>query len=405
MYSANGDILIQANTVDLDGIICAPNGKAQINGSNLTFSGVIIANEVIINGDTVNLSESNSTSFNLDYFENAANNTNLLLIGDYYPDESKLTLSWKSDRFGDDFTVYVAIDENPYSAIADTTESSYDYMVPEGCCTPYSTCNMEGKYVSPLYYCSSSQTKYSLDDFQFEVGVNYNTWGNTILTVSFLIGAQFVTDKVVGSFIDSYLKDYPSETKVIDNIVANGMYSGAKELAKENKSAFDEEQIREVMGKNILIEATKQVLGKVPYLGVAVKAGSTIEDFIEYTKNATGAVRRLPENYVTYFNCKRLDGEYADYYDFTFDLYREYYSTISSDFSWGFYDPDNPYGIYENDSDIVSFSNYKDIPRTTLKPMGVQYWGYYEIEYKDCRKKSDSTDDAIFFQSDWSGIK
>lgn len=71
MYSANGDILIQANTVDLDGIIYAPNGKAQINGSNLTFSGVIIANEVIINGDTVNLSESNSTSFNLDYFENA----------------------------------------------------------------------------------------------------------------------------------------------------------------------------------------------------------------------------------------------------------------------------------------------------------------------------------------------
>ena len=133
LYSANGDILIQANTVDLDGIIYAPNGKAQINGSNLTFSGVIIANEVIINGDTVNLSESESTLFNLDYFENAANDANLLLVGDYYPDESKLTLTWKSDQFGDDFTVYAAIDENPYSAIADVTESSYDYIVPEGC--------------------------------------------------------------------------------------------------------------------------------------------------------------------------------------------------------------------------------------------------------------------------------
>ncbi len=65
-----------------------------------------------------------------------------------------------------------------------------------------------------------------------------------------------------------------------------------------------------------------------------VKAGSTIEGFIEYTKNAVGAVRRFPENYVTYFNCKLLDGECADYYGFTFDLYREYYSTISSDFSW-----------------------------------------------------------------------
>lgn len=275
----------------------------------------------------------------------------------------------------------------------------------DGYCTPYSTCNMEGKYVSPLYYCQSTRTKYSLDDYQFEVGVNYNTWGETLTTVTLLVGAQFLTDKAVGKFIDNYLKEYPFETKEIDNIVANGMYSGAKELLKENESAYDEEHVRKVMNDNILIEATKAGLGEVPYLGVVVKAGAMVEDFIEYTENAVNAVRRLPENYVTYFTCRHLDGENADYFDFTFDLYREYYSTISSDFSWGFYNPDNPYGTYENDSDIVAFSNYKDIPRTTLKPMGVQFWGYYEIEYMDCQKKSDSSDDSIFFESDWSGMK
>ena len=256
-----------------------------------------------------------------------------------------------------------------------------------------------------MYYCQSTRTKYSLDDYQFEVGVNYNTWGETLTTVTLLVGAQFLTDKAVGKFIDNYLKEYPFETKEIDNIVANGMYSGAKELLKENESAYDEEHVRKVMNDNILIEATKAGLGEVPYLGVVVKAGAMVEDFIEYTENAVNAVRRLPENYVTYFTCRHLDGENADYFDFTFDLYREYYSTISSDFSWGFYNPDNPYGTYENDSDIVAFSNYKDIPRTTLKPMGVQFWGYYEIEYMDCQKKSDSSDDSIFFESDWSGMK
>lgn len=133
LYSANGDIVIQANTVKLEGIIYAPNGKALISGSNLNFSGIIIANEIDINGDTINLSKSDSTLFNLDYFENAANNTNLLLVGDYYPNESKLTLAWKSDQFGDDFSIYASIDGNAYSMIANTKESSYDYTIPESC--------------------------------------------------------------------------------------------------------------------------------------------------------------------------------------------------------------------------------------------------------------------------------
>ena len=275
----------------------------------------------------------------------------------------------------------------------------------DGYCTPYSTCNMDGEYVSPLYYCLSAQTKYSLDDFQFEVGVNYNTWGNTITTVTLLVGAQFLADEVVGAFIDDYLEDYPDEIKEIDTAVANGMYSGAKELLTENVSAYDEEHVKKVMAKNILIEATKQGLGEVPYLGIVVKGGAMVEDFIEYTKNASGAVRRLPENYVTYFNCKCLDGENADYYDFTFDLYREYYSTISSDFSWRFYNPDNPYGTYESDSDIIKFSSYNEIPYITVKPIGVQYWGNFKINYKDCQKKSDSDDNEIFFKNDWSGMR
>lgn len=61
--------------------------------------------------------------------------------------------------------------------------------------------------------------------------------------------------------------------------------------------------------------------------------------------------------------------------------------------------------LNENDSDIVAFSLYKDIPRTTLKPNGIQYWGYYEIEYLDCPKKSDSSDDSIFFEADMSGME
>lgn len=275
----------------------------------------------------------------------------------------------------------------------------------DGYCTPYSTCNMDGEYVSPLYYCLSAQTKYSLDDYQFEVGVKYNTWNETLTQVTFHVGTQFLTDQAIGAFIDYCLKDYPFEAKEMHDIVANGMYSGAKELRKENKSSYDVEHVCKVMNENILKEAAKKTLEGMPYLGIVVNAGTVVNDFIEYTENAVNAVKRLPENYVITFACRQLDGDNANYYKFVFELCREYYSTISSDFSWRFYNPDNPYGTYESDSDIIKFSSYNEIPYITVKPIGVQYWGNFKINYKDCQKKSDSDDNEIFFKNDWSGVR
>ena len=201
------------------------------------------------------------------------------------------------------------------------------------------------------------------------------------------------------------LKDYPFEAKEMHDIVANGMYSGAKELRKENKSSYDVEHVCKVMNENILKEAAKKTLEGMPYLGIVVNAGTVVNDFIEYTENAVNAVKRLPENYVITFACRQLDGDNANYYKFVFELCREYYSTISSDFSWRFYNPDNPYGTYESDSDIIKFSSYNEIPYITVKPIGVQYWGNFKINYKDCQKKSDSDDNEIFFKNDWSGVR
>ena len=46
IYSSNGDISIQANTVDLNGLIYAPNGKVLISAGNIDFEGLIIADEI-----------------------------------------------------------------------------------------------------------------------------------------------------------------------------------------------------------------------------------------------------------------------------------------------------------------------------------------------------------------------
>ncbi|MBO4626835.1 MAG: hypothetical protein J5645_02505 [Lachnospiraceae bacterium] len=55
MLSLNGDIKINANVVDLYGLIYAPNGVVEINANNVSFRGLIIAKEVHISANSINL--------------------------------------------------------------------------------------------------------------------------------------------------------------------------------------------------------------------------------------------------------------------------------------------------------------------------------------------------------------
>jgi hypothetical protein len=54
IYSQNGDITLDSDNISFNGFIYAPNGKVTITGNNITIKGTIIAEELDIEGDTVN---------------------------------------------------------------------------------------------------------------------------------------------------------------------------------------------------------------------------------------------------------------------------------------------------------------------------------------------------------------
>ena len=86
IYSSNGDISIQANTVDLNGLIYAPNGKVLISAGNIDFEGLIIADEIEVNGNDVTLSASPFNSYNIDFLTNIINDARIITVADYYLD-------------------------------------------------------------------------------------------------------------------------------------------------------------------------------------------------------------------------------------------------------------------------------------------------------------------------------
>lgn len=54
IYSIGGDITLDSNNININGFIYAPDGTVTIKGSNVTIKGTIIAEELIIEGNSVN---------------------------------------------------------------------------------------------------------------------------------------------------------------------------------------------------------------------------------------------------------------------------------------------------------------------------------------------------------------
>ena len=58
MVDVGGDIQINTSGAQIDGILYAPNGFIQINVSNITINGRIIAKKVQINGSNIKITSS-----------------------------------------------------------------------------------------------------------------------------------------------------------------------------------------------------------------------------------------------------------------------------------------------------------------------------------------------------------
>ncbi len=55
MYSKYGNINIESENINLNGLIYAPFGTVEISAENVDVNGIIIAKNVIINSECVNL--------------------------------------------------------------------------------------------------------------------------------------------------------------------------------------------------------------------------------------------------------------------------------------------------------------------------------------------------------------
>lgn len=54
VYSKNGNVTLNSENINYNGFIYAPNGTVTIQGNNISITGTIIAQTLIIEGDTVN---------------------------------------------------------------------------------------------------------------------------------------------------------------------------------------------------------------------------------------------------------------------------------------------------------------------------------------------------------------
>lgn len=53
VYSENGNIQINGSNIQIDGVLYAPNGYIQVNGANIVINGRVIANQVQLNGSSI----------------------------------------------------------------------------------------------------------------------------------------------------------------------------------------------------------------------------------------------------------------------------------------------------------------------------------------------------------------
>lgn len=132
LYSADGDITLQAYNIDMKGTIYAPNGKVLLSATNIDFEGQIIADEIEVNGYDISLTASEFNNETLQILLDEVKKTRILAVGDYNPKENKFTISWNTNQYGNDFTVWSSVNNGSYTQLAQTEEFSLDYIPDEG---------------------------------------------------------------------------------------------------------------------------------------------------------------------------------------------------------------------------------------------------------------------------------
>lgn len=108
LYTQEGDMVVNASKVDIDGLLYAPNGNITINAGSVDITGTIIANNVTINADNVKITADEELIEYINYI--------CALVSDDYMDirgalfDTEYTFSVKADKEPDYIDIYVRKD-------------------------------------------------------------------------------------------------------------------------------------------------------------------------------------------------------------------------------------------------------------------------------------------------------
>ena len=117
LYSANGDIQVSAQNVEINGIIYAPNGTVQIGGTNVKINGMIIAKKIQIGANNKLIINQNLKLKNAEAFK-------------YYNDELQIYSEAETDDTTDNINVNWEnkFDEGKYEVYSSTDNKNFTLL-------------------------------------------------------------------------------------------------------------------------------------------------------------------------------------------------------------------------------------------------------------------------------------
>lgn len=132
LYSEKGNIDLTYNTATLTGLIYAPNGKVTINCNDFQFNGVIIANEISIKGEKININYNSDIAkiVGVDKEQETKKDIEFNLNGNYIKDSNTINLSWAINYDVSNFGIFASTDNNTYKKITNVSNNNkYTYQL------------------------------------------------------------------------------------------------------------------------------------------------------------------------------------------------------------------------------------------------------------------------------------
>lgn len=165
--SETGDIIIDSQNVNLNGLVYAPYGDVEITAQNLNLNNVIIiADTITFNCPSVNANYSSSmaelvgTESDID--------VELYAFGKYNEEVRSIDIEWYTNYTNSDYELMISDDNVSYSSVATVTgATTYQYLITEDFETRYFkvslTTNYGEKVESVPFVVTKSENGYIVD--------------------------------------------------------------------------------------------------------------------------------------------------------------------------------------------------------------------------------------------------